>query len=485
MTTITIDDFPQALRTLGERFADGAAIERLHDQKLILFREGQEFIAPVVQHNNRCYVAAELDPSLEQALYFPIGTEDFGDTPTLVNKLQDAIGEYCDLGQENNFLLATFIIATWTSDQLPAVPIFNPWGPAGAGNILLDLLRCLCRRPLSLLDPTLQELSKLPRDLRPTLILHLPSTKLLTALITVSNQPHANVLRSGQLFTLQSPAVVYTSGPLDLPVISAPVLGREPKRRLLTSDRHALLTYFQPRLLAYRLRQHGQITNSTFDVPTLAPATRTLAQALGAAVAGAPELQKRITAALARFDEQSKAESFHSLPTTVLEVLLAACHNDARSLHVKEIARDTNVLLISRHEPQELTPKKVGSLLRKKLGISGDRGTNGYYTILLDNSQRYRIHRLSLEHGILSLSRLHDGCAVCRDMTRSGAGAFTTTPQQQTEEDVHKIHDVHDVHDVHNVHDVHRPISHEAAQAPPVNTVEIIQEEENRAGARS
>src|ERR1035437_2746248 len=91
MAAVNIGDMPQAIMTTAEHFADGSSIERLRDNLLVCWRNGDEIVGPCVEHNGHLYAAANLDPTLEEMLHLPSGTENFGSAEGLITTLEKAI----------------------------------------------------------------------------------------------------------------------------------------------------------------------------------------------------------------------------------------------------------------------------------------------------------------------------------------------------------------------------------------------------------
>ncbi len=84
---------------------------------------------------------------------------------------------------------------------------------------------------------------------------------------------------------------------------------------------------------------------------------------------------------------------------------------DKTHFFVGELAVAVNALLKGYHEEEQLTPKRVGLLLRE-LGISGERVTEGY-KIVLEGSVRKRIHEIARDYQVLSFDEHNPGCADC------------------------------------------------------------------------
>jgi len=138
----------EPLPTLGELFADGSAIDLLRNQQLVLRSQSKEEINLRLLHQGQSYVPALLDGRLEDLLHLPAATAPLESMEDLVAQLSSCLASHVELDEANLLLLAVFILSTWVIECLPYAPVLNLWGQPGAEAALVDLLSCLCRRPL-------------------------------------------------------------------------------------------------------------------------------------------------------------------------------------------------------------------------------------------------------------------------------------------------------------------------------------------------
>ncbi len=401
--------------TLGKLFPDGSAIERLRDGQLVLWQNGEEVIARSLSCHGRLYTAALLDPKLEEFLVLPVGTADFGGLEDLVADLCLAITTKVGLEEESALLVASYILSTWVVDCLPRTVCLNLWGPVGNDTTLIELLSCVCRRPLRFADLTVRDLASLPDDLCPTVMLKQPSQRTLSQLLAVAGEPNV-LLRAGRLVSLRCAIVACTQYPVSAPALTIPLLLAETKDRISKADAQQLSEEFQPRLLRYRVMRHLSVANSQFSVTGFAPQTRILARMLGAATEAAPAVQARIVKALQYLDEQFKSEQAQGLAAVVLEALLALSHEKRNSARVLEVTEVANTILLGRHDQGELSPKAVGSILRGQLGLSMKRRGPGY-ELSLANDMCARLHRLAAIHNVHSMLQPKADCPFCNDIS--------------------------------------------------------------------
>lgn len=429
MGALTVSDMPHAVLTAGEIFPDGTAIDRLRDNLLILWRDGKQVIAPLVEYQGTPYTAAAIDPSLEEMLKLPSGAEDFGTVEDLLGDLQAAVRPYLDLQDDARLLLVSIILCTWVIEALRQSPTLNPWGPAGSEHTLVQLLSCFCRRPLQLVDVSLRALSQLPRGLSPTLVLRSARPRSLAPLLAAAADPDAALLQNGQIMHPRFAMVVCTRAPLELPAFGFSLIGGSSSRCIGKEDAEALRQRFQPRLLQYRLRQHLSVAKSQFDAPGFAPESRMLAMTLGAAVEGAPHTQARILEILANIGEQRKVDNSQTLAAVVLEALMVACSEGRSAIYVREVAELVNGILLGRGEDISLTPKAIGGILRNDLGLYGTRRGAGW-ELVLNRQTRERIRRLATALNVLSglepssvATDIHDVHHVQPEVTDGSRGA--------------------------------------------------------------
>jgi hypothetical protein len=226
--------------TTGVALPGGAMIEQLAGRRLLFSASGKEQIGASINHAGQSYGPMPLEPAYESLLCDQPAAPYTG-LGSLLEKLSTTIHLHIGLDSRNSLLVAAYVLATGVAEFLPAPPCLNIWGPAGTETILFDLLSCLCRRPLTLLDPSLRQLSNLPKSLCPTIFLRHPTEKSLDRLLTTSRDP--NVLYGGRLLHLSSPFVAFTTRPLSLPAlrVALPVLG-VPYRRLSPDQARELHT---------------------------------------------------------------------------------------------------------------------------------------------------------------------------------------------------------------------------------------------------
>jgi hypothetical protein len=432
----------QEIATLGKLFSDGIAIERLRGGRLVIGHGGKELTAPEFVHDGCRYMGAPLDPSLEVIL--PPRSEPYGSLVELMADVEQAFVQLLAVDERTAFLFANFAASSWVAEALPAAPVMNFWGAAGADSRAVNALAIMCRRGLVLAQPSIADLLRLPPEFSPTLLVRPSSLRPLAPWLSTVTSSDAQILRDGALLQLRHPVAIFSRAPIAGAGLSVPLPPEVGWRPLSAQEREELIDQFQSRFLSFRLQRHLAVKASRFDVPEFAPELRMQAATLGATLEGAPELQRRLMAALRCADEDDKANRSQTQPAIVLEAVLALCHEGHPRVYVGQIAALANTIFAARGEAIVLSDRGTGEILRGQLGLSATRRAVGH-ELLLDNTTARHVHQLARGFGALSLLTPLAGCAFCQDLLQDARPTSDIG-------DVQDIHNVHDIHDIDNLH---------------------------------
>ncbi len=402
-----------ATLTTSQLFRNGGGIEQLLGHNLLLAYDGHQEMGPILSCEGRTYAGVTLDEDLQQALRLPTRAEDFGTIDTLLSSIADLLASY-GVDPTISWQIAAFALGTWVAECLPGIPLLNLWGPPGTDSLLLELLRCLCRRPVGMLTPSLRELAKLPADLCPTLFLTTPKPAALAELVAAASQSGVGVFHGGGFRRVNCAIVVYSAEPISCTALDIPLITSAAYyRRITRAEAEAISDQFQPRLLGYRLKQHLQAAQSQYDCPQFGPTTRQLARILGAALEGDAVSQTRLVAVLKSADEQNQVEQSQSPTAVVLEALLTLTHEKKGWAQIGDIANLTNAILQARGDRATLSARAVGSLVRNKLGLDSVRSGFGW-RVKLTTQAHQDIHRLAGIYGVLSMGDPVVDCQLCK-----------------------------------------------------------------------
>jgi len=357
--------------------------------------------------------------SLNRYSVLPTNLTGFGTTKDLFDQTLALLQKHVMLSKNESCLLTYWAIATWFADYLPSIPCLAISGPAGAADLLLRTLRAVCRRPMLLADLSPAILRVLPiSEIMPTLLIRQPHlTRHIASFLDASDQPGYLFLNGGTLQPLYCPKCIYLGEQVkDQPIASNSIRVHvagdsfRPLHGLPTEDD---ISYFQNRLLAYRLLWHDKVAASNFRVPGFRPELGAMAEVLGAAIVDDPALQRGIIDVLKDRDEQSRVDRASGLDGVVLRAVLSHCHQkDQQKLLVRDIATTVNGIYHDEGEPLRVSSEKVGHVL-KHLGLFTGRLGNAGRGLVLDNPTRSRAHCLGHSYDVLDFE---NACQNCHEL---------------------------------------------------------------------
>jgi hypothetical protein len=374
---------------------------------------------PEIHYQGRWYSVPSMPLGLLNSLVLPNKLEAFPSARQLFFSIFELLQKHAPLPWPERSLVTYWSMATWFPDCLPLCPALVITGTASAADLLLRTLLAVCRRPLLLADVSPAVLRALPLgELMPTLLIRSSQTSSrLSALLDSSTRPGYLVSSGRDFQQFYCPKCVYVGEDVGEGIktsssIRVHVGGKigTPFQPPPTED---VVRHFQNRLLAYRLLNRDQVTNSKFRISGFRPEASAIGEALGATIVDDPELQGGITLLLKAHDEQSRVDRASGSAGMVLRALLFHCHEQREpQVFVHEIAATLNRIAGQEGEVIHLSSEKVGHIL-KNLGLYSQRlGSNGK-GLLLEKATQIRVHRLCQAYDVLAPA---PACSFCQNL---------------------------------------------------------------------
>ena len=405
----------QPISTGGDILHDGSLLELVRDsatgaQQVLHWSRGRYKIAPEQVFEGRHYVPTEGAAILRHLPSRPI---PYGSTESLFT-------DVCKFGvrslaatEDEAALLAFLCLASFFCDCLTMSPCLLLSGDCLAAMSVLRFLGCICRHPVLLAESSSHAV---PRDLRPTRLICQPDpglNRLLAALqfrgFGISDRGLRQVSGASAIYVgdMEVLSLFANIGLwLAVPATARSFSAQDEEREAATI--HSL----QNQLLMYRLKNFAHVKSSLFEAPAFSGSTREIARMLGQCVVNATDLQARLIDLLRPRDDAERTEGTSRLEAVVVEALLAACHEQKRSVRVGEVAVLANAILSRSGETFQLSPKEVGGKL-KQLGLRTTRLDSAGRGIYLLIEQCAFIHKLGRALGVPTLRQALPGCPHC------------------------------------------------------------------------
>ena len=417
----------QTVVTAGEYFPDGTVIEVVSGssaQPNLLHWNGHKAeVRQLVEYDGRKYKALELDPILYRALRLPVRGAEYHSDRALFDGVRGLFERHLDLAQPQAGLLTCFAISTWLVDRLPIAPgLMITGSDEDLGIGVLRLLGCLCRHPLLLAEVTASSLRSLPWQFSPTLLLNQPSLRPSMQRLFRASRHHLYLPGSrGSIVDIYGSKAVYNRENSGLDTLSggwinisvAPQSGQ--RCALDEQAEENIAKQLQPRLLMYRLKNLGNISDRSVDVSNLALATRQIARTLAMCFPNDSRLANEAAQLLRPQDEEVRAQRFFDVDYAIVEVVLRLIHHrKQREIRVSELTKKVNALLRSRGERLEYQPEEIGWKLRE-LDVPRHSNSSGRQVLLGKNTSE-RVHNLARTYDLLSEHLLSD-CPDCKTLS--------------------------------------------------------------------
>ncbi len=404
--------------TAGLAFPDGAFIELLQGQRLLLWKHGKARTAPSLKYKGKLYVP---ENRFSQAMWLPQCVTSPPSPTELLSALEQEITPYVST-KEDARLFSYFVLSTWFADCLDWVPSLLLHGPLAESLQLMRLLVCLCRRGLLLSALRGTTLESFPSGLCPTLLIaesRLSASRQQS--LAASNQRSFVAIAPSGIVSSNVAKVIFCEEAVTDPWLLRSSLPMSvPRSNLhISIDQSDIVNRLQSSLLGYRLKNFKRVRESHFDPPGFVTETRQIARALGACIVGAIDCEAELIDILHPFDQHVRGEFAVEFNPILAEALMVEIHDDPKPwVMVGLIARTMNAILSGRRQTIELSDRRVGELLKRAGFLTGRVPGGAGRSLKMDDTIRWRIHQFANQYQIHLDKEKVEGCRFCAEFAQ-------------------------------------------------------------------
>ncbi len=331
---------------------------------------------------------------------FPSEPEEYGTEADLVARIRDFVRRYVEVSEDFEEVATYYILFTWIYDAFDEVPYVRVRGGYGSGKTrFLLTIGSLCYKPIfASASSTVSPLFRLLDAFRGTLILDEGDFRYSdekAEIIKVLNNGNARgfpVLRTEvsrqrefdpRAYHVFGPKLIATRGFFEDKALESRCVTEDMRGGSL---RIGIPLNLDDRFRAEALRLRNQLLLYRFR---MFPAVRSLDRAGGrgleprleqifgplVSVVGDPSARERVTSVLRKMNEDLADERMESAEAQVLGVIrdLVARGPDVR-LAMRDIA-DEFALRHGKDYERRVTPRWIGSIVRRRLGLKPNRAT--------------------------------------------------------------------------------------------------------------
>jgi hypothetical protein len=417
---------PTASAVLG----DGEIVEMVHDpeEQITRFVRSRgaewEFASSITLSPTERLVPYSPGNNLLKhgVVLFPSQPEEYGTEADLVSRIRDFVRRHVDVSEDFEEIATYYILFTWVYDAFDEVPYVRVRGGYGSGKTrFLLTVGSLCYKPIfASAASTVSPLFRLLDAFRGTLILDegdFRASDERAQVVKVLNNGNARgfpVLRTEvsrqrefdpRAYHVFGPKLIATRGFFDDKALESRCVTEDMRGGSLRAgvplnldDRfRAEALRLRNQLLLYRLRMSPVVRSAErAGGGGLEPRLEQIFGPLVSMVRD-PAAQARIRSVLERLNEQLAEERQESAEGQILAVIrdLVARGPEVR-LAMRDIA-DEFALRHAKEYERRVTPRWVGSIVRRRLGLKPNRAT-GIFT--LGPEEVAKLARLYVRYGI-------------------------------------------------------------------------------------
>jgi len=335
---------------------------------------------------------------------FPSEPAEYGDEPTLVARIRDFVRKYVEVSEDFELIATYYILFTWVYDAFHEVPYVRVRGGYGSGKTrFLLTVGSLCRLPIfASAASTISPIFRLLDAFRGTLILDEGDFRFSdekSEIVKILNNGNARgfpVLRTDvsprkefdpRAYHVFGPKIIATRGffqdrALESRCVTEDMRGGALRTEIplnLHERFHQEAREIRNQLLLYRLRNFSNVrTEPGAGASDLEPRLRQIFGPLVAVISD-PTDRQRVISYISKLNEDIVDERSEAAEAQVLQVIRDLVATPDARLAIQDITRE----FLRRHGDEyerRVTPRWIGSLVRRRLGLKLSRST-GMFTL--------------------------------------------------------------------------------------------------------
>jgi len=424
-------EFEEKTRTIAsEILADGTIIEMLFDKienktKLAIYKNGEIKIQQSITNGEEILrpYNANKDLLKNNVILFPSQPEDFSSQKELVEEIQKFIHKYLSVSDFLEKIASYYVLFSWVYDDFNELPYLRGLGDMGTGKSrMLFTIGSICYRPIFVSGATtVSPIFRILNDFKGTLIideadfrfsdttaemvkiLNNGFAKGMPVLRTESNNSRSFDVKAYNVFGPKIIATrrVYQDDALESRMITENMnlsFARKDIPLNLPASFNDEALGLRNKLLMFRFKFKGKNKiNNALEDRSIEPRLNQIAIPL-MSIIDDKEVISEIKNYIKEYNEKIKADRTSNYSYQILEIISQLRDENINEPTMKQIAEKFNEEL---SEKEKLTPKRVGGIIRKSLGLITKKERTGY---ILPSCNSRKIDILKKRYGIQSKS---------------------------------------------------------------------------------
>jgi len=423
-------------------FGDGRIVEMLYDPKeketrFAVFKEGElSYEKNITLKSGVTLVPYSPRNNLikNNTVLFPSEVEDYGTEADLLGEIKSFIHRYVDLSPLYEKIATYYALFSWIYDDFNELPYLRVIGDAGSGKTrFLLIVGSLCYKPIFASGAsTVSPLFRIIDIFKGTLIIDEGDFRMSdekSEVVKILNNGNAQgfpILRSEptpgrerefnpRSYSVFGPKIIATRGFFEDKALETRCITEEMGQRKLRNDipinlndeYKAEAQKLRGKLAMFRFRNLGKkkIDPSLVD-RSIEPRLNQVFVPLLSVIEDA-SARSGLMSVARMYNKQIVAERGMETEAQVLEVIQELLHSrgkDHNALYIKQVTRRFIENYGEDYE-RRITPKWIGTVLRKKLKLRTERKMDGF---AVSPSEIEKLHHLFEKYGLVDESENHE-----------------------------------------------------------------------------
>ncbi|NTV40787.1 MAG: hypothetical protein HGA61_00740 [Candidatus Moranbacteria bacterium] len=405
----------------SEQLADGTLIEMLYDQakgrtSLAIYKKGRIEIKNTLEIDDYILTphAATKDLLRNKVILFPSEPMKYNSQAKLIEDIQRFIHKYLSVSEFFEKVASYYVLFSWIHDDFNELPYLRGLGDYGTGKSrMLQVIGSICYLPIFANGATtVSPIFRLLNDFRGTLVLDesdFKSSDTTVEIVKILNSGFMKgmaVLRSDgdkkknfdvKAFNVFGPKLIATRHLYNDPALESRMITEDMNMNFPRKD----VAYNIPnsfwdealairnQMLMFRFKNKGKITlNTKLEDRSIEPRLNQIAIPL-LSIVDDPTMILEIKKQFKEYNETIKTDRTLNYNYQILDAICQLIDDGFMRPTIKQVTAKFNTDLSYK---EELTPRKMGYLIKKTLNIKTERTRDGY-VVSDDNSEKIELLR--------------------------------------------------------------------------------------------
>ncbi|MFC1615782.1 hypothetical protein ACFL21_01465 [Patescibacteria group bacterium] len=392
-----------------------------------VFKNGEVEYKSKISLDSNYYrpICPESDYIKWKAILFPSEAKNYESLAKLLKEIQKFIHKYVQVSQFYEILVSYYVLLTWIYDRFPEIAYLRALGDYGTGKSrFLYTVGSICYKPMFMNGATsVSPIFRIINEIRGTLILDeadykfSDTTQEITKILNCGFSKGMPVWRSESInnqhkpkaFNVYGPKILAGRAPFQDIALESRCLVEKMDRRTrkdipinLNDEFWQEAEEIRNKCLMFRFKNYFNLNENTAEVDeSLEPRLNQIIIPLLSIIEDEKD-KKEILEFIKKYNEDLAKDRTYSIDADIVDALVQALETDSSPT----MQMITNIFNNQTDIEENIKPRKMGELIRKKLNLDTNKFRDGY-RIVNSPINIERINNLKKRFGITNCEHVN------------------------------------------------------------------------------